>query len=230
MTTSQTKSELDLIGEHVQQSWSHFHLLEKYLQRIPDETLVRLAASWRNKVIVDMGCGGGRHTAYLSSLGNEVWGLDYVEIPHFQGVNFAKLDLSDVNALVEFCNEKKVDSIVAIQIFDHLPIGVAEELLGAIASSTNVSEIVLSFFTDQCQGVVREKWVEGYGWLASLGSDPHDLHELHNFFPSDFFSEIVAANNFSVDKRIGVYISESEYTLDTVYLRIRRGGISETIS
>lgn len=221
MTASQTKSELDVIGDHVKQSWSYFHSLEKYLQRIPDETLVRLAANWRNKTILDMGCGGGRHSAYLQSLGNEVWGVDYVEIPHFQGVNFAKLDLTDVKALVEFCNEKKVNSVAAVQIFDHLPIGVAEELFGAIASATNVSEIVFSFFTDRCQGVVRDKWVEDYGWLASLGGG---LYELHNFFHSEFFSDMLTANHFIVDRRVEVCISESEYIMDAVYLRVSRSG------
>lgn len=224
MTLTEINDEFEAVSGYVKQSWSLHHSLIKNLQQVPDETVVRLTSNWRNKRILDLGCGGGRHAEYLERLGNQVWGIDYVDIPHFRGERMVKLDLTHVDDFVELCTAKEIDTILGTQIFDHLPLGVAEALIEAIDSATPVSEIVLSFFTDQCFGVVREKWVEDYGWLASLGDG---LSELHNFFPDSFFFEMLSNYGFIIDKQVKVNISEVGYIMDSIYLRAYKRGQNE---
>jgi ubiquinone/menaquinone biosynthesis C-methylase UbiE len=65
-------------------SWDGFHATKAgtgHVLRWPDELVVRIASRWlrsgeRPRLVLDMQCGGGRHSVLLASMGLDVVSLD----------------------------------------------------------------------------------------------------------------------------------------------------------
>lgn len=67
--------------------WDGFHAKKEatgHVLRWPDELVVRIANRWKRdseaRRVLDLQCGGGRHTALLAMLGFEVTGLDLSQV------------------------------------------------------------------------------------------------------------------------------------------------------
>lgn len=68
-------------------SWDGFHAKKEatgHVLRWPDELVVRVAHRWKRslkgKRVLDLQCGGGRHTALLANLGFDVISLDLSQV------------------------------------------------------------------------------------------------------------------------------------------------------
>ena len=63
-------------------AWDRLHLRPGFPPLYPSEAVVRFGVRHfgspsPQRVLLDLGCGGGRHTAFLASLGHRVVALDY---------------------------------------------------------------------------------------------------------------------------------------------------------
>ena len=103
--------------------------LDWYQDRCVDESVVSLMSLLKQKGasrVLDFGCGTGRHTVYLASLGFDVYGFDWSEA----SVNVATRELSQkglhANLLVWDMNDTPLpyddsffDGVLSIRVFHH---------------------------------------------------------------------------------------------------------------
>ncbi len=69
-------------GVDARKVWDGLHALPRFRPAYPSETVVRFGMRYfgdaaDRKVILDLGCGGGRHSTFFASLGHRVISIDY---------------------------------------------------------------------------------------------------------------------------------------------------------
>lgn len=134
---------VDIAKKCCQEFWNWFNGPDGHPEHFPEEEVIRFGMKIRSQFkgknerarVLDLGCGSGKHTVFLASLGFEVSGLDwseggnrYIEKQLADKDLSAKLTCSDYAKHPFPYDTNYFDAIVATQVFDHLVASDAEKV------------------------------------------------------------------------------------------------------
>lgn len=114
---------------YVKEKWDEVYK-KKGMTTIPHEDMPKIVSIFKKygvKRILDLGCGSGRHTIYLSSQGFDVWGIDISE----EACKITKSQLPSTDTKIVCGSIYKrlpyednfFDAVISIQTLHHANIG-----------------------------------------------------------------------------------------------------------
>ncbi len=118
-----SKKQLEQEKEY---KFPYHHLLRRGMPRGIEyfsylDIVIRLLKQYKNRIILDLGCGDGKGTKELSKSFKKIIGVDYSK----QAISFAKAFSLNVNfKVIDFTKTKipklKCDVIVCIEVMEHI--------------------------------------------------------------------------------------------------------------
>jgi SAM-dependent methyltransferase len=165
----------------IAQDWFNDHKSDDWWVEGTDKFASLLSSSAR---VLDVGCGAGVKSRYLSEKGLRVTGIDFsdklIEIAkrEFQNVSFHVMDMRDVKDLNE-----QFDGVFAQASLLHIPKSEIQELIGKLASVLNAGGylyVAVKGVNDSGreEGVVREN---DYGYEYERFFSYYRMSELEGY-------------------------------------------------
>jgi len=182
--------------------WDELLKREEYQWKEPHPSVVSLAQELRDRGltrVLDLGCGAGRHTAYLSGLGLSVWGMDPAVSGLARAADWLRseglrrlLVRSDMRA-VPF-RAGSFDCVISIYVLHHGTKAMIARALSEIRRVLVPGGVLLAVVQS------KEDWKYGTGrpverdtWIPQTGDE---AGLLHHFFDSRSLRDLL--HGFSI--------------------------------
>lgn len=160
---------------------------------------------FKNKDIIDVGCGGGILSESMAILGANVTGIDLAP----QSIEIAKLHLYESNLNIKYecinieefasINTQKFDVVTCMEMLEHVPnpefiINHCAKLLkpGGIAFFSTINRNIKSYLL----GVIAAEYI--------LKLVPHGTHEYQKFIKPSELNKLLTKNNFMINDIAGI--------------------------
>lgn len=113
--------------QHIEKKWNSYHQENRNLSPV-DENIPEIARIFKErgvKTILDLGCGTGRHTVYLTELGFKVYGIDISP----EAIKMADSALKEKNLSADLITgsiygrlpyeDNFFDAVIAVRVIHH---------------------------------------------------------------------------------------------------------------
>lgn len=198
--------------------WNEMYKLKKFNPQYPSETIVRFLFTnfniKKNKKILDIGCGNGRHVKLFAEQGFDVYGCDYSK----EGINQTKKMLKkfNLNAKIKFADMTNLpyednffDGIVSYGVFYY---GNSKIMKKAIDELYRVLKIggkaIIITRTNEDYRFNKGKKVEHNTYILDINETNEKGMILHFLSKEDVFEYyskfkkiILEKNNFTLNNR-----------------------------
>ena len=174
---------------------------------------VKLLKTNNTRRILDLGCGSGRHTVYLTQKGYEVYGTDISETAlsitnkWLKSKNLtAELAVHDIAKKLPF-KDNYFDAVVSVQVIHHARIGTIKKIIREIKRVLRAGGLVfitVPIYKGPITGVKKHSWTMKR--IANRTYVP--LDGLEKGLPHYFFKEDEFESEF---KRVGFKILKAYF-------------------